>query len=126
MAGKALTDGEIRELYASVIEGIPNRGDLDSDAVRAHLGAKTVSHKAIQMVLGMEPQQVIELLVVTSPVQAVSTPDGLLTTLESQADRLMAIGAFNEARINKGKYRDDFAMLIDAMLDFGLKKPVAS
>jgi hypothetical protein len=82
---------------------------LVPDAVRAHLGAKTISHEALKLMLSMEPQRAVELLAAT-PATApamITAPTGLLAILESQADRLMGIGAFGEAKVGKGKYRDE-------------------
>jgi hypothetical protein len=109
MSGKALTDGEYRELLGCVFEGIPNREELVPDAVRAHLGAKTISHEALRLMLGVEPQRAVELLAATPATTpaVITAPAGLLAILESQADRLMGIGAFGEAKVSKGKYRDE-------------------
>lgn len=51
MTGKALTDGEYRELLVCLIEGVPNRKDLDPEVVRTHLANKTVSHEAVARLL---------------------------------------------------------------------------
>ncbi len=108
MNGKALTEGEWKDAFTMVFEGFPSREKMDPEAIRVHLGAKTISHRAIEMVLGMAPQRAIELLAATPTVQAlVSAPAGLLTMLESQVDRLMNIGAFGEAKVSKDKYRGE-------------------
>lgn len=108
MNGKALTDGEYRELVGCLVEGIPSREEMVSEAIRAHLGAKAVSHEALKLMLGMEPQRAIELLA-TIPVApaVISAPAGLMSLLESQADRLIDIGAFSEVKVSRGKYHDE-------------------
>lgn len=117
MSGKALTDGQYRELVGSLVEGIPNRELLDLDVIEAHLKAKAVSHEALKLMLGMEPQRAVELLAVTQGIRvAVSAPAGLQSILESQVERLMSIGAFGEAHVEKGKYRDELIVAANAFV----------
>lgn len=56
MSGKALTDEEYRDLIACLIEGVPNRDQLNPDAVRAHLLNKMASHGAVAVLLSKPPQ----------------------------------------------------------------------
>lgn len=56
MSGKALTDGEYRELMACLFEGVPNRDQLNPDVVRAHLSNKAASHSAVAVLLSKPPQ----------------------------------------------------------------------
>lgn len=115
--GKALTDGEYRELFGCLIEGIPNREALVPDAVRAHLASKRLSHGALQMMLGMEPQRAVEVLNAVPTIQAaISAPAGLLAVLESQVDRLMNICAFNEVKVERGKYLDELGAVAKAFV----------
>lgn len=55
MPGKALTDGEYKDLLTCLIEGVPSRDVLDPEAVRSHLASKTASHEAVARLLAQSP-----------------------------------------------------------------------
>lgn len=60
--GEAPTKGEWIELIGLFNEGVSFRDDINPDAIRAHLGAKSLSHKALRKLFSMSPQQAIDLL----------------------------------------------------------------
>lgn len=59
MSGKALTDGEYRDLLVCLIEGVPNREVLNPEAIKAHLANKTASHEAVAKLLGQSPVNIV-------------------------------------------------------------------
>jgi len=84
MSGKALTDGQYRELLATVFEGVPNREDLDPEMVRIHLSHKGFSHEAVVLLLGMTPWEAKERLRPKCRSSVNESPEDLLTIVEHQ------------------------------------------
>lgn len=118
-SGKALTNGEWKDTITMVLEGVPASDQMNPDAIRAHLKAKGMSHQALELMLGMEPQQAVKLLSAQSEIEksmVVTAPAGLLTILENQVDRMLDIGAFGEAKVSRGKYKDELMTVVKAFV----------
>lgn len=77
---KALTNGEWKDTLLMVVEGISSLEKMNPDAIRSHLNNKGLSHRALELMLGMDPQQAIDRLMANST----GFPD---YTLRSEADR---------------------------------------
>jgi len=65
MGGKAPTEGEYRDLWLGVLEGIPRREDLDRGIIRAYLDDKSALHAGIASLLAKVPQADVEVYPVT-------------------------------------------------------------